>query len=270
MNSQYSISQAAIGASPVPLLIAQDVIAFDGFGLQNANIITNEIDYDDTGNIDLNSFNYPRDDGGAVLSKFYRGRDIKLTVTIKAATSDAFQALLDTVKKSLSKTEGQLDVVVAGETRTIKATCKRIDFQRKHYNITFVQAQITFESKEPFWYSKSSQSFQFLGKTGTFSEEFTNLGSANGNPALYFIFGTSSVSAVTITAFGKTLTLSTSFSTGDILIVDSGKKSITKNGTEIDYTGQFPIFKPGSCPFTVTFTGTVAVDLTVIVPKNYL
>lgn len=28
--------------------------------------------------------------------------------------------------------------------------------------------------------------------------------------------------------------------------------------------------RPGSNPFTVTYTGTVLVDVTLIVPKNYL
>ncbi len=188
MISQYAISEAAIGASPIPATSSTDVLAFDGFGLQNANIITSQIDFDDTGSIELNSFKYPRENGGGVLSKFYRERDIKLTLTLKANTADEFAALLDTFKKALSKTEGQLDILVAGEIRTIKATCTRIDFNRKHYNVTFTQGQVTFKALEPFFYSKSAQSFTFPGKTATFNEEFTNGGSAEANPALYFIW----------------------------------------------------------------------------------
>lgn len=271
MIGHYTIGGTTLGGSPIPSSSSTDAIAFDGYGLQNANIITSEIDFDDTGSIELNSFKYPRENGGGVLSKFYRGREIKLKLTIKEATGTAFNTLLDNFKKSLRVTEGYLDILVNSEVRRIKATCTKIDFGRKHYNVTFTTAQVTFTALEPFFYSKASQSFQYLSKTGTFSEEFTNGGSTEALPAFYFIFGAgSAVTQLQITAFGRTLTIDNTFASGDILIVKADGKSITKNGTEIDYTGQFPELEPGSCPFTVTITGTVLVDVTVTVPKNYL
>lgn len=54
----------AIGYSPVSVSVSQDTIAFDGYGLQNAKIRTLLIDNDDTGRIDLSTFDFPRDDGG--------------------------------------------------------------------------------------------------------------------------------------------------------------------------------------------------------------
>ena len=163
-----------IGGSPIPISSSSDAIAFDGYGLQNENIITSEINFDDTGTIELNSFKYPRDNGGGVLSKFYRGREITLTVTIKESTGTAFNTLLDTFKKSIRKTEKYLDILVNDEFRRIKATCTNIDFGRKHYNVTFATAKVTFTAVEPFFYSKELQSYEILGKTGTYSEEFTN------------------------------------------------------------------------------------------------
>lgn len=271
MIGHYPIAHTTIGGSPIPATESNDEIAFDGFGLQNANVITTEIDFDDTGTIELNQFKYPRENGGGILSKFYRGREIKLKITLKEATGTAFNALLDTFKRSISKTEGFLDLTINGETRRIKATCTRVDFGRKAYNITFANIQVTFTAVEPFFYSKSAQSFQYLGKTATFSEEFTNQGSAAALPDYYFIFGAgSAVTELQITTFGRTLTIANTFASGDVLIVKSSTKSITKNGTEIDYTGQFPEVLPGSAPFTITITGTAAVDATVVVPKNYL
>ena len=99
MFNTYQFDQTAINASTVPLTFSTDIIAFDSFGLQNANIITSEIDFDDIGGIELNSFKFPRENGGGVLSKFYRGRDIKLTITLKAASTSAFAALLDSFKQ---------------------------------------------------------------------------------------------------------------------------------------------------------------------------
>ena len=99
MFNTYQFDQTAINASTVPLTFSTDIIAFDSFGLQNANIITSEIDFDDIGGIELNSFKFPRENGGGVLSKFYRGRDIKLTITLKAASTSSFAALLDSFKQ---------------------------------------------------------------------------------------------------------------------------------------------------------------------------
>ena len=125
---------------------------------------------------------------------------------------------------------------------------------------------------EPFFYTITNQSASYLAKTATFSEEFTNLGTADSEPVLYFIFGTgTSVSAITITnPDTTTMTITTSLVINDILIVNARTKVVTKNGTEIDYSGVFPNFRVGSNPFTVTITGTVLVDVTCTASKNYL
>lgn len=73
MMIDYStINELPIGQSPLPLSVSQDSIAFDGYGLQNQIIRTTYIDTDDLGRIDLSTFDFPRDDGGGVLSKYYR------------------------------------------------------------------------------------------------------------------------------------------------------------------------------------------------------
>lgn len=257
--------------SPLSLDTTQDSIVFDGYSLQSSSIITSRIDYDNEGGIELNSFNFPRADGGGVLSKFYRGRTIMVECTIKADTGTAFNDLLDTVKKKLRTTEGYLDITVNGEIRRIKANLTKFDAGRMHYNVSFTKANIEFTSVEPFFYAKNKQSYEFLGMTGTFSQEVTNAGSVESLPIFYFIAGAgSNITSLAITAFGKTITIPTTLIAGDVLIVDSENKTVTENGTPVNYTGFFPIFPPGSNPFTVTTVGTTALDLTLIQNKNYL
>lgn len=105
MFNSLPFNAAAIGYSAPPTIASQDSIAFNGFGLQNESIISQLPDFDDLTNVELNTYKFPRDDGGGVLSKYYRGRDIKITSTLRANTQDEFSALLDNFKKQLRKTE---------------------------------------------------------------------------------------------------------------------------------------------------------------------
>lgn len=222
--------------------------------------------------VELNSFKFPRSDGGGVLSKYYRGRQIKLVGHIKADTVENFHILLDTVKKNTRKTEGLLEIIVNGEVRQILATVTDLVYNRDHYHITFSPITITFQSAEPFFYAETDQSLGIFGKTATFTEEMTHNWGAESNPTVYMVFGTGTTATeVSFTdPDGRILTITTALTNNDILIIDSEEKIVTKNAVEIDYTGAFPIFAPGSNNFTVTFTGTILVDTTISLPKNYL
>lgn len=252
----YALNEHEIGYSEAPLVETQDDIVFDGYSLQNTSIITSTLDYDDQGTVELNSFNYPRDDGGGVLNKYYRGRTLTLKATVKASTASDFNDLIDEIKKNLKKTSGYLDIRVNSEVRRIRATVTKTNFAREHYHITFCPLTVTFTVLEPFFYAYNAQSFAYTGKTATFSEEITHRGTADADPVFYFIFGTgSTVTAITLTnPDTTTLVIANTFAINDILIIDAGNKIITKNGTEIDYTGVFPSFTPGSNPFTFTIT----------------
>lgn len=250
----------------------QSDIMFDGYSLQNLNFITSRLDYDDLWKVELNTFNYPRSDGGGVLSKYYRGRTIKLVGSIKKDTVTEFNDFLDEVKKNLRKTEGYLEVTINGEIRRIKATMTDLSLNRDHYHITYSPIKVTFTAVEPFFYGKIKQSFGIFAKTATFTEEMTHAGGADSNPTVYCIFGAgTSATALSFTdPSGRIITITTAITVNDILIIDSERKIVTKNSVEIDYTGAFPIFSPWSNNFTVTFTGTVLVDTTIVLPKNYL
>jgi hypothetical protein len=182
------VNSTEVNHTTESIVSLQSDIIFDGYSLQNLTFITSRIDYDDLTTVELNKFNFPRADGGGVLSKYYRGRTIKLEGYIKADTVSDFLTLIDEVKKRTRKTDGLLEITINGEIRMIKATVTDLSYSRDHYNITMSPISITFTAQEAFFYSKTPQSLGIFGKTATFTEEMTHAGGAEAQPTMYFIF----------------------------------------------------------------------------------
>jgi Phage tail protein len=271
MTNFLPLNDQIIGYSPVPLSVSQDPVAFDGYWLQNSSVRTTLIDSDDLGKIDLSIFDLPRDDGGWVLSKYYRGRQMRLKVSVTMDTPENLNMKIDEMKRELSKTEGNLDITVNGEIRRIRATITAIKFDRKYYNLTFVQGDITLVTAEPFFRAVNDQSWLFEWRGTDFWEEISHGWSADADPRFYYLFGSgTSASGLSLTCRNRTIAIFRTLSPGDILVIDCDGKQVLHNGVSIDYSGMFPVFSPGSNPFHTVISGTTLADLTVIVAKNYL
>ena len=271
MINQYQVNEWVVADSEPPVLITQDDIVFDGFSLQNWTTVSCSFtDFDNQGGREISSFDFPNNDGGGLISSYQRGRIISFDISLKEETKESFNTLLDTFKKSLRKTEWNLDIRVNGEIRRIKATCKPIKFDRKNYNNTFVKAKVSFITDEPFFYKISPQSWLIESQTKSFYSEIDNAGFADAFPIFYIVFRSwSTVSNILIEAFSKSFSISESFVSNDIVIIDMKTETVTKNGVEIDYSGQFIKFTPWSCPFHIVFTGSVLADFSLILDKNY-
>jgi hypothetical protein len=271
MTNFLPLNNQTIGYSPVPLSVYQDTIAFDGYWLQNSSVRTVLIDSDDLGKIDLSTFDLPRDDGGWVLSKYYRGRQMHLKVTVTMDTPENLNAKIDEMKRELSKTEGNLDITVNGEIRRIRATVTGVKFARKYYNLTFVQGDITLATVEPFFRAVNDQSWLFEWRGADFWEEISHGWSADADPRFYYLFGSgTSASGLSLTCGSRTIVVNQTLSPGDILVIDCDQKTVLHNGILVDYSGMFAVFSPGSNPFHTVVSGTALADLTAIVAKNYL
>lgn len=164
MIGQATVNEREIGYSAPPLSVTQDAVAFDGYGLQNATVRTVSVDMDNLGRVDLPTFDFPMDDGGGVLSRYFRGRQIRVRISVSCDTPENLNLKIDDIKRNLRKSEGNLDITVNGEIRRIRATLTDVKFNRQHYNLTFVNADLTFTSVEAFFRAASDQSWLFEGR----------------------------------------------------------------------------------------------------------
>lgn len=259
-----------LASSTPPSVLSVGDIQIGDFSLIQTGYIVNKINHDDLGQVDYETFNRPRTDGGGVLGRFYRGHKIQIDLTIVGTSDIVLQQRIDALKLGISRLESYLYMETPTDTRRILGTVTSMDFGREHYNITFLKCKITFTTVEPFFQGITGGSLSRIADTANYIDNFSHTGTAQALPVVYFNFGTTTATGMTMTANGFTITVLSAITTGDIIIIDSNKKSVTKNSVWVDYSGVFPTFSPGGNPISVTVTGTFALDTTITAPKTYL
>lgn len=249
-----------------------DDIIFNWLGLQNLNITASFKNDDNLPNIDLNTFQNPIVDGGGVLSRRYTKKDISISWRLKGADGEELNNLIDLFKIKTSAVEGFLDIKINWIYRRVKATVvssKILD--RKHYNITQVPYDITFQTLEPFFYNREDESKTDANVTGDFVTEIEYYWTAPSNPRVYFVFTTwGGTNAMTFDLNNRRLTVNETINDGDVLLFDSIEKTVKINGIEVDYTGTFPQLIYGDNSFQFEINGTPDLDITVLYATNYL
>jgi len=253
----------------------QDDFVFNGYSLNNGT--TRKVrtsNHDDLWVIDLNLFNTPRNDWWWVLWHFYREKTIILWMTLSADSSILLNELVDDFKKNTRETEWFLEITINGEIRRVKASITGLNFNRKYYQINFIQdIEISFTTIEPFFYKKTEESVTYTWITADFNEEITNNWTVKTEWVFYLIFWTwiVSLTSVSILTWEDTITINETITDSDVLIVDSNNKIVTLNWVEIDYDWVFLDLQVWYNPISFDFNGwsTVNCDITVIYKKKY-
>jgi len=274
INSQVYNSQAFWNWI-VPSSLDQDIFVFNWYSMHkiDGSVRIRTSNHDDLWNIDLNTFNIPRNDGGWVLGHYYRSKTIDLSVTLKSNTSSWLNELIDEFKKNTKETEWRLEIKIDGVVRRVRASIANLKFNRQYFHITFCSdINISFQTMDPHRQLKDYTSVTYNNKTADFQEEITNSGTEKTYCKYYFIFnsGTNSLTGLEITIKWYILSIDWPLDANDILIIDWENKVVTLNWNEIDYTWIFQELEVWSNPIYFAFTGwAVNVDITNIYTKKY-
>lgn len=279
-NSQLNDFQLNDAHAPVTLTAEDfDILEFEGYSFQTAEVISKDIKVDSTPSRDLVTFNTPRDHGGGFIGDYFRARRVRVSGHVKASTAAALQTTLDTMKRSLSLGEGNLYYKpVGGEVRVIKATWsnpEQIFERREYFNITICPFDVEFLALEPFFHDLdyTSQTNEAVSNLA-YNNNIENLGTFQSRAVIVIIL--TSATAVTGINFenttnGQAISVNAAFATGDILTIDGEARSVTLNGVEVDYDGIFPNVEYGANNYTITTTGTaVLYTQTIKFKKSYL
>lgn len=263
-NSRSYNSWAALST------VAQDNIVVNWFSLQNEYICTSIID--EWNIVDFTHFNYPKNNWRWLLGYFQRWKNINLSITVKWDSISDFQTRLDNLRKNIFKSEVNLDLKIDWVIRRIKVNCINAPKNLNHYNITFLQVDINFETLEPFFYELSNQTSTYLSKITSFDEYIVNEWTTVSEPRIYFNFKTwiSWTTSVTLTIWDSTISIWETISDNDALVINWEEKTVKLNDIDIDYNWVFPILDINWNSLSFVINWTFEVDINVINKINYV
>lgn len=255
-----------------------DDINFDNFGLQNASVISQQIEVSSAPQRELRRFRTPRGDGGGWQGEYMRERIVRVSGILKKSTASELETFIDLFKRRMTKAEGNLDIKVNGTMRRCVATLQNTDamFKRRQgHHVTICPFDLDFVTLDPMF-----KDFDYTAQTNfnltnlAWSESVENLGTYRA-PAVLVIL-VDAANAITGCNFrnntnGEEIEITETISAGDIIVFDSEQNSVTLNGTEVEYNGRFPYLEYGANSYTITLTGTSATYTpTLKFKKHYL
>lgn len=272
------LNTTLLNGLPNPTLfeLPDEDIRFNDFGLQNLEIFMDQPIYENAPIRDLQTFKKPTRHGRLISSDFYDVKEIILRGTLKKNSETELDNLIDDMKEALTVQSGNLDIRRGDNIyRRFVSTCTEMGFQRNNnFNIHWCPVTLRFQCLVPFGtdlnYSGNTYDVGILEYT---QSEF-NTGTIDSEPIFVFIVDSASgVSKINLKndTTGQEIEATTSIEDNDILIINAETLTVTKNGSQIKFNGNFPTFIVGENTFTVTLTGTsISYALTVAHLNSYL
>lgn len=208
----------------------------------------------------------------------YPSKKVTISGTIHGSTQDDLDVRIDAFKAYFNAQNANLDIDYAGSTRRYIATANTVGIERQQKQL-WAAFTIEFICTQPFGQDTSSTS---IANSQNYTSSSLNVTPTIDGSAPYQL----PVFTITIDAFtgaGDYLQISNDNNNqqilvyglgllaGDVIVIDSVNRKVTRNGTEVDYYGTFLELKPGANSITYTdgFT-TRTVDIVGTYYKRWL
>jgi len=240
-----------------------DEITFNNYGLQNTSILTRFVKLS-APILDLQKRAYPRAQGAYAETAYWRETHLILRGTIKGSSRTDMESRMDTLRKNLAVFGGILKIPWAGVSRYYECYAiglDRIFQERDHYHMTMCPYEVELVALQPFGRSggRTVTDVPTPIAVSPTTMEFVNAGTAEADSLAYLTVVTAGTLSQIVwenTTNGDKVTIPSSFSNGDQIVIDGENRRVTKNGVEIDYTGVLPKIVSGSNAFKITLTGS--------------
>lgn len=283
MYNQLAYNEGAYGASPAAATDPQPttLIQFDGYDLNTAasassgdRILIQTLD-ENGPIIELDKFDVPLGNGVRVNGLFRRGKIIPAEGVVFADTGAELEELLDDIKKNLRKMNRPLDITRYGVTRRYPyATMIGMDkiFKgRKGSDITRCPLSLSFlvtDVATGWEYEETTQ--QITAAEDTVAVE--SGGTTESKPIIVVVFsaatGITSLN-VSIDENDSEIEIPHAFAAGEALVIDCEEETLTINGVEVEFDGQFPEMELGANTFRFADDGSARTYRVTILAKDH-
>jgi hypothetical protein len=250
-------------------------ISFNGYGLQNDQIITSNVDIEKIDR-DFQTVDIPNDHGKIIRSDFWRLKRINIKGVLLGGSRSGLESLIFEFKKQLSYQGGNFDFKNDdGSFTRFFCTASNLAVDRsEHFMVSRANFDVTFDCLTPFGEATDYTANNYSVTELIFSEILVNDGNAVGKPVFSLVV--SAATAITKINIKNNTTeeeieITETIAAGQIIIFDSEAKEVTINGTEVDFDGEFLSLDVGGNSYTITATGTsIAYELTAKNKPKYL
>lgn len=228
-------------------------ISFDGNSLQTANIITNTISHAGLPTKQAQYYALSHANASALPFVDYPTKPITITGTLVSDNIVDMDALIDTFNGYFINQDANLDIDYNSGTRRYIGTALTMQINRPG-NLAWANFTVTFSTSQAFGQATTTDTIVNTSGITTSSANYTH--TFLGNAPFLAPVVTVTLASVTDAsggnivignnATGQQITVTRTWAATDILIIDSSQKTVTVNGSPVDFSGAFPIFSTGS------------------------
>lgn len=224
-------------------------ITFNSVDLTSlTNTYFNRIDHHSRPKRNMTVAKLARYDGNQLIHQEYAEKEIIIEGFISAADRATYETNRDTLLLNLQAQEATLRISQAGANRDYTATTSDIIFSETDGGLGFFS--IKFLCNAPF--GQDATATTDLNATSntaaTLSPTFTAIGgSYKAQPTFTLTLSavtgaTSKYIKLTNPTTGQYIQITRTWANSDVLVVNVAARTVTVNGTAVDYTGVFPEF----------------------------
>lgn len=243
------------------------------FSLQSSSVVSSRLLHDDSPNQSLNLLNVSRRDGQKLISSQFQPKTITIVGQLKGSNQTDLDKNIDTFKRSVNVTQGNLDISMAGGFRRYVVALQSVIIERASYNLTFVPFSVSFSVYDPP-FARNVLSLggglvveQTLSVEGiavaSYETTITFDGSADPKPRFTAVIdtpGTLGDISLKNETTGDQITVGTAWVAGDQLVVDTENQTVVRTGQSIDFDGIFPEFELGANKILLSLIDTGALN----------
>src|SRR3990167_8492516 len=237
---------------------------FDSFSLQDSNYITESIEYRTIPSREITLESIARKPGKKFLAEEFGERRIRLTGFILGSSASDLIDKIDNLHTNV--TRKKIGTLSIDTNRDIQALVASVAIAEPHYSQTMVPMSLEFVAAEPFYQGAQRVAVTAIAE-GTASATITTTisGSVFTEPIITYTpkGGGSNTNIyridISYDQTGEEVTWSGGnhpLSNADSVAFDYSNQIITEGNSEIEASGVFARFEPGSTNLTVTYYST--------------